>query len=131
MVIFGLKDLFSHCISPFVLICKVDCLRVYISHISFSNWLTHHNVERSFWGPLQCQPFSVQTYFVSFSEIDECASNPCQNGGTCTDLTSSFLCVCPVGFIGDECQGKLSRTKLTNVEFSLVNWWCTELKTSV
>ncbi|KAL4630710.1 sushi, nidogen and EGF-like domain-containing protein 1 [Arapaima gigas] len=35
---------------------------------------------------------------------DECASYPCQNGGTCTDQTNSFICQCPLGFRGQLCE---------------------------
>ena len=30
-------------------------------------------------------------------EIDECASNPCFNGGNCTDLVNSYNCSCEPG----------------------------------
>lgn len=38
------------------------------------------------------------------SEIDECASNPCQNNGTCTDLLHEFYCNCSAGFKGSNCE---------------------------
>ena len=38
------------------------------------------------------------------TEVDECDSNPCQNGGLCTDNLNSFTCSCSVGFTGDTCQ---------------------------
>ncbi|XP_024128868.1 protein jagged-2 isoform X1 [Oryzias melastigma] len=44
--------------------------------------------------------------------INDCASNPCKNGGTCIDGINSFQCVCPGGWEGplcdadvDECSG--------------------------
>ncbi|XP_077999677.1 uncharacterized protein LOC144452453 [Glandiceps talaboti] len=37
-------------------------------------------------------------------EFDECSSNPCANGGECTDLTNDFDCSCPDGFIGATCS---------------------------
>ncbi|XP_036374730.1 sushi, nidogen and EGF-like domain-containing protein 1 [Megalops cyprinoides] len=44
-------------------------------------------------------------------DVNECMSYPCQNGGTCTDLTNSFSCQCMPGYTGllcetdiDECQ---------------------------
>uniref|UniRef100_A0A8C7YEY0 Sushi, nidogen and EGF-like domain-containing protein 1 n=1 Tax=Oryzias sinensis TaxID=183150 RepID=A0A8C7YEY0_9TELE len=37
-------------------------------------------------------------------DVDECASNPCQNGGTCKDHTNSFSCECPAGYTGLQCE---------------------------
>jgi hypothetical protein len=39
-----------------------------------------------------------------FSDIDECESQPCDNGGTCTDQVNSYLCVCPTGYTGINCE---------------------------
>ena len=50
-----------------------------------------------------------------FVDIDECASSPCKNGGTCIDLnaewtssssgsTVGFACQCMAGYTGDECD---------------------------
>lgn len=30
-------------------------------------------------------------------DIDECASRPCYNGGTCLDLPQGYRCLCPPG----------------------------------
>ena len=44
--------------------------------------------------------------FVSFTgascetNVNECASNPCQHGGTCEDHVNGFICDCPPGFTG-------------------------------
>ena len=35
--------------------------------------------------------------------IDDCASEPCLNGGKCTDGVSSFTCTCAAGYTGDTC----------------------------
>ena len=37
------------------------------------------------------------------NNIDECASLPCQNGGSCTDGILSFSCACVPGFFGSNC----------------------------
>ena len=39
-----------------------------------------------------------------FVDIDECATSPCQNGGTCTDGVNSYTCACVAGYDGAECQ---------------------------
>ena len=36
--------------------------------------------------------------------IDECISNPCQNGGECVDQVDNFKCICLVGFSGHLCE---------------------------
>ena len=52
-------------------------------------------------------------------DIDYCAGDPCQNGGTCFNGTSNYLCVCTAGWNDTSCQtGKLCRnllTKLSNI----------------
>uniref|UniRef100_G3SSY9 Sushi, nidogen and EGF-like domain-containing protein 1 n=1 Tax=Loxodonta africana TaxID=9785 RepID=G3SSY9_LOXAF len=37
-------------------------------------------------------------------DVDECASHPCQNGGTCTHGVNSFSCQCPASFGGPTCE---------------------------
>ena len=41
---------------------------------------------------------------IIYSELDECASNPCKNGGRCEDGIDSFACVCGLGFTGELCE---------------------------
>lgn len=36
--------------------------------------------------------------------IDDCASDPCQNEGTCVDSTGTYDCICPSGFYGNNCE---------------------------
>lgn len=42
-------------------------------------------------------------------EIDECQSDPCQNGGQCTDLVNQYRCQCPVGFHGSNCENEINQ----------------------
>lgn len=37
-------------------------------------------------------------------DVDECATSPCQNGGTCVDLLGSYRCDCVEGWIGVNCE---------------------------
>ena len=47
------------------------------------------------------------TYY-SETDVNECNSAPCRNGGTCTDLPGGFTCQCESGWEGPVCdQGKL------------------------
>ena len=37
-------------------------------------------------------------------QVDECASNPCQNSGSCSDLINNYACKCANGFYGKNCE---------------------------
>ena len=38
------------------------------------------------------------------SDIDDCISVTCNNGGTCEDGINSFTCVCSYGYTGKFCD---------------------------
>ena len=40
-----------------------------------------------------------------FLEEAMCKTNPCKNGGSCTELDSGFQCSCLPGYRGKRCQG--------------------------
>ncbi|XP_056270868.1 sushi, nidogen and EGF-like domain-containing protein 1 isoform X4 [Pseudoliparis swirei] len=44
-------------------------------------------------------------------DVDECASHPCQNGGTCEDQINSFLCRCAPGYTGTQCETDIDECK--------------------
>ena len=53
--------------------------------------------------PISC--FVWYNYTVYFLlDIDECASNPCLNGGICNDGINGYTCFCPAGFTGVNCE---------------------------
>lgn len=37
-------------------------------------------------------------------DVDECASDPCMNGGFCVNYVNSFECVCDMNYSGIHCQ---------------------------
>lgn len=53
-----------------------------------------------------CGSSSVQLlYSFPLADVDECAVNPCENGGTCSQgPPGTFECTCPVGFAGLQCE---------------------------
>ena len=40
------------------------------------------------------------------SDIDDCADQPCQNGGICTDAVNNYTCNCirTAGYTGKNCS---------------------------
>ncbi|KAL7885604.1 hypothetical protein AOLI_G00058990 [Acnodon oligacanthus] len=38
------------------------------------------------------------------NNVDDCAGQPCQNGGQCRDLDGDFTCKCPSPYVGKHCQ---------------------------
>lgn len=39
---------------------------------------------------------------------DNCQSNPCQNGGSCTDMYNDFICKCPSNWDGKTCSNDVN-----------------------
>ena len=42
------------------------------------------------------------------TNIDDCAVNPCKNGGNCTDGVNSHTCSCPAGYHGANCENEVT-----------------------
>ena len=42
--------------------------------------------------------------FMCCIDIDECSSNPCLNGGSCTDQVNGYACICSPKYTGTQCQ---------------------------
>ena len=62
----------------------------------------------------------INSRFVSCTDVNECASNPCQNGGTCVDLVNSYHCTCIPGYIGTHCS--IGEPKSDKVVLATVRW---------
>ena len=58
---------------------------------------------------------SVQAQLCTHTttDIDECASTPCQNGATCTNLWNKFGCTCTLGYTGTLCDTREICSKLS------------------
>ena len=46
--------------------------------------------------------YDAFSYYIT--DAHPCNSNPCQNGGTCTEQSLSFICTCRQGFAGRLCE---------------------------
>ncbi|TMS09640.1 Neurocan core protein [Larimichthys crocea] len=47
---------------------------------------------------------NISTITLSPTDVDDCHSEPCENGGTCIDKIDSFLCLCLPSYGGDMCE---------------------------
>ena len=57
--------------------------------------------------------------FLMLADIDDCASNPCENNGTCIDLVSNYTCNCTQGYTGKNCNiGKDRLSKLSTLNLN-------------
>ena len=79
-----------------------------------------------------CRKLCAQLLIDSFDDslppiidIDECASNPCLNVGTCDDRVDGYICACASGWEGDICE--ISR----NNNFVLLPNECYRAKSNV
>ena len=48
--------------------------------------------------------YYIRDIFPLFTDIDECASTPCQNGGECIDGVNSVTCKCAEYYTGPRCE---------------------------
>ena len=44
--------------------------------------------------------------------IDECESDPCENGATCLDGIAEYTCVCRLGYEGTNCETEINECEL-------------------
>ena len=54
-------------------------------------------------GRYDCACFDGYTGDDCAQNVDECASQPCQHGGTCVDGVAAYTCRCAPGFTGVHC----------------------------
>ena len=101
---------------------------VYSEYHSHGNYWVSKSIPRTF------KKLAFYTYnhalivFYQHPDIDECASAPCQNGGTCVDQVNGYLCQCAPGYTDLECQtgkqyqsiGKEHNVRESNYRYSSV-----------
>ena len=46
----------------------------------------------------------MEMHLCLLSDIDDCAVQPCQNGGNCVDAVNGYICYCVAGYSGKNCS---------------------------
>ena len=64
--------------------------------------------------------YDTDLNLLRFSDIDECVSTPCQNGGTCKDQVNGYLCQCAPGYTDLQCQTGKEVTVFRNVLLNIL-----------
>lgn len=58
--------------------------------------------------------FQLTCPLLVVTEINECLSQPCLNGGACRDSVGSYHCQCNQGFSGTRCQTGRASSRTSN-----------------
>ena len=82
-------------------------LLLYFHHFLRSSILPSFSYPFLFLSAIQSLFFFIphmSRFMFVLAEIDECESNPCANGGTCTDGINMYNCTCAPGYTGINCS---------------------------
>lgn len=99
--------------------------------LSIPSWI-HHFLSECQHFILSYESPTSEAEWCNISDVDECVSFPCANGGTCDDLPGGYVCTCILGFTGMYCEtGKwfpvfpnaLFLSYGLNIDFCCRSWW--------
>ncbi|XP_072902168.1 coagulation factor VII-like isoform X1 [Hemitrygon akajei] len=62
----------------------------------------------------------MEEFWAIYTDGNQCASNPCQNGGTCRDQLKSYQCWCTENFEGWNCETE----KIRKIKCIFENGYC-------
>eukprot|EP00795_Rhopilema_esculentum_P015435 gene15435-6678_t len=68
------------------------------------NVLCRDTCDPPYYECVQCDAFHEGLHCDRRKDFDECLHSPCQNNGSCTDLTKDYLCNCTPGYTGKSCE---------------------------
>jgi len=64
-------------------------------------------------------------HVIDHTDINECTSNPCQNGASCDDRLGKYRCTCVFGYTGVNCETSKShndsRSNTTTTSMTLTH----------
>lgn len=108
-----LKNIVVNCACvPKQWIHTVPGLSITLFLLDYQLWLDPPQVSPSY------LIWSLTASSLSTADVNECASNPCQNGGVCEDQINGFICQCPSGYIGTHCETGMITTSVFSHTFS-------------
>ncbi|XP_043927820.1 coagulation factor VII-like [Protopterus annectens] len=70
-------------------------------------------------------------FWRSYTDRGKCQSNPCQNGGTCSDNFQNYVCLCPEGFEGRNCEFDLNLSLKCEYDNGGCEHFCHEIENLV
>ena len=99
----------SHC-KKVQKLYNVEWRALHISKLDLSSeyyivWLRFSHVARFSGQP--CSVARIHWHYVcslTWTDVNECSSDPCQNGGTCSDRINAYICTCSPGYVGTNCS---------------------------
>jgi hypothetical protein len=59
-------------------------------------------------GAYMCDCLPAYTGEHCETEVNECGSNPCKNGGTCMDQPGAYMCDCLPAYVGEHCETEIN-----------------------
>ncbi|XP_004858576.2 coagulation factor VII isoform X2 [Heterocephalus glaber] len=65
-------------------------------------------------------------FWVTYTDGDQCASNPCQNGGSCQEDFQGYVCFCLPDFEGRNCQINKSAQLICDNENGGCEQYCSD-----
>ena len=84
---------------------RCSCMIAGIKPCDISEACSNHgNCTSTPTGSYTCACLPGYTGFRCETDINECASSPCQNGGSCNDLVNGYNCSCPDKTNGTNCE---------------------------
>ncbi|XP_065054363.1 fibropellin-3-like isoform X2 [Rhopilema esculentum] len=72
------------------------------------NVLCRDTCDPPYYECVQCDAFHEGLHCDRRKDFDECLHSPCQNNGSCTDLTKDYLCNCTPGYTGKSCETEIN-----------------------
>ncbi|XP_026013321.1 coagulation factor VII [Astatotilapia calliptera] len=73
-------------------------------------------------------PQQLENFWRTYTAVDKCLSSPCKNRATCTRNIDTYICKCPPGFHGYNCEKVRSNTPSCRYRNGGCEHFCRELQ---